>query len=314
VVEVGPTAISIDGQPALSTDELFEVGEATFKGRARAYLDELAAALAKTRDVNVRIDVSTDDVAPDGDRSGQWLLKLSTARATAIRAALIKKGVAGSRLTAAGLGATRPGHDDATSRRVELVVEKDVRPPVAADLATYTKDLGGEGPLSAVLETSAGTLHCELFAEQAPATVANFVGLATGKKAWIDPKSGKQVRGRPFYDGLIFHRVIPDFMIQGGDPLGIGSGGPGYTFDDEIVPALHHEPGTLAMANAGPSTNGSQFFIDEVAASHLNGHHTVFGKCKEVELIRAIARVPRTSSDAPLTPVVIKHVRIRRGG
>ena len=147
----------------------------------------------------------------------------------------------------------------------------------------------------------------------APSTVANFIGLATGQKPWTDPQSGKTIRGKPFYDGLVFHRVIPHFMIQGGDPLGVGTGGPGYTFDDELPPDLTHKAGTLAMANAGPSTNGSQFFIDEIEANWLNNHYTIFGQCKEVDIVTKIAGVSRGPNDKPDSPVTISKITIARG-
>jgi peptidyl-prolyl cis-trans isomerase A (cyclophilin A) len=143
-------------------------------------------------------------------------------------------------------------------------------------------------------------------------TVANFVGLATGKKPWKNPKTDAVEKGKPFYDGLVFHRVIPEFMIQGGDPLGVGSGGPGYQFEDEVGSGLKMEPGTLAMANAGPATNGSQFFITEVAPDWLNGKHTVFGKCQELDLVKKIARVPQDAQNKPDTAVTMKIV-IRKG-
>ena len=192
----------------------------------------------------------------------------------------------------------------------------DVRPPVAADLAEYTKDIKGNGKLMATIDTSLGTFHCELFGDKVPMTVANFVGLATGKKPYIDAHGTTQ-KGKPFFDGLTFHRVIPEFMIQGGDPQGTGAGGPGYDFNDEIVPELKMQPGTLAMANAGPKptgggTNGSQFFITEIAPDWLNGKHTIFGQCKEVDLVKQIARVPKQPGDKPTTPVVIKHVTISK--
>jgi peptidyl-prolyl cis-trans isomerase A (cyclophilin A) len=188
-----------------------------------------------------------------------------------------------------------------------------VRPPTAADLATYTKDLSGSGPLTAAIETSLGTFHCELFADKAPMTVANFIGLATGKKAWQDPKSGQAQVGKPFFEGLTFHRVIPGFMIQGGDPMGVGVGGPGYNFEDEVNNGLTMKPGTLAMANAGPGTNGSQFFITEGAPAHLNNRHTIFGLCKEVDLVKKIENVPRGPNDKPETPVTINKVTISKG-
>ncbi len=190
--------------------------------------------------------------------------------------------------------------------------QDEVRPPTAADLTTYTKDLQGNGKLVATFETSMGTIHCELFPDKTPMTVANFVGLATGKKPWLNPKTGSVETGKPFFDGVVFHRVIPEFMIQGGDPLGIGRGGPGYQFGDEFLPDLRMQPGTLAMANAGPSTNGSQFFITEVAPEHLNGKHTIFGQCKELDLVKQIARVPQDESNKPNTPVTMNKVTISK--
>ncbi len=188
----------------------------------------------------------------------------------------------------------------------------DVRPPVAADLAVYLKDLKGSGKLVATIETSMGTIHCELYGDKVPMTVANFVGLATGKKPWLNPKTGGVENGKPFFDGVVFHRVIPEFMIQGGDPLGIGRGGPGYQFGDEFLPDLRMAPGVLAMANSGPGTNGSQFFITEVAPDHLNGKHTIFGQCKELELVKQIARVPQDESNKPNTPVIMNKVTISK--
>jgi len=144
--------------------------------------------------------------------------------------------------------------------------------------------------IQATFQTSLGEIVVRLLPEKAPKTVANFVGLAEGTREWKDPRSGQSVR-RPLYDGTVFHRVIPDFMIQGGDPLGTGTGGPGYRFEDEIGPDNRFDrPGLLAMANAGPNTNGSQFFITEVPTAHLNRGHTIFGEVvKGLELIRKIA-------------------------
>ncbi|MBN1944122.1 MAG: peptidylprolyl isomerase [Bradymonadales bacterium] len=160
--------------------------------------------------------------------------------------------------------------------------------------------------------TSLGTIHCEMYDDLVPVTVANFVGLATGNKTFLDPESEQPTRRR-FYDGLRFHRVIPDFMIQGGDPLGVGLGGPGYRFNDEFNPALRHDrAGTLSMANGGPNTNGSQFFITDRATPHLDGRHSVFGHCSDVEVIRRIARVPTGPRDVPLDPVTIESLSFER--
>ncbi len=194
----------------------------------------------------------------------------------------------------------------------------------------------GSAPV-AVLHTTAGDLKCELFPELAPQTVANFVGLATGKKEWTDPANGQTMRNKPLYDGVIFHRVIPEFMIQGGDPLGQGTGGPGYKFNDELRPdLLFDHPGRLAMANSGPNTNGSQFFITEQEQPGLNPcldeggcdrgmrhvpkgtGYTIFGQCDNhsVELVKKIAqgpcggRVCDYRNSRPDSPVKINHVEI----
>jgi peptidyl-prolyl cis-trans isomerase A (cyclophilin A) len=188
----------------------------------------------------------------------------------------------------------------------------EVRPPVAADLATYIKAVPGKGTkLFAKIETTKGVINCELFADKVPMTVANFVGLATGQKPWNDP-SGAVVKDKPFFNGLTFHRVIKEFMIQGGDPQGVGIGGPGYQFADEIVLDLKMEPGSLAMANSGPATNGSQFFITEIAPDWLNGKHTIFGKCKELDIVKQIARVPQDDQNKPNSPITMK-ISIRKG-
>ncbi len=169
-------------------------------------------------------------------------------------------------------------------------------------------------PLYATLKTSMGTIVVRLFEDKAPKTVENFVGLATGTKEWTDPKTGQKVK-RPLYNGTIFHRVIPNFMIQGGDPLGRGTGGPGYKFADEFSPDLkHNKPGILSMANAGPNTNGSQFFITTVPTPHLDGRHSVFGEVvKGQEVVVAIGNVPRGPGDRPLKDVVLEEVVISRG-
>jgi peptidyl-prolyl cis-trans isomerase A (cyclophilin A) len=181
-------------------------------------------------------------------------------------------------------------------------------------LEQATKGLPGSGPLQAKIETTLGTLTCDLFDKQAPITVANFVGLARGTRPWKDPKTGKWVEKKPFYDGLIFHRVIPGFMVQGGDPLGVGTGNPGYRFQDEFAPDLKFDkPALLAMANAGPGTNGSQFFITEGTPQHLTGRHTIFGQCEPLSLVSKIAGVKTGPRDKPETDVVMKKVTISRG-
>ncbi|MGH7852470.1 MAG: peptidylprolyl isomerase [Candidatus Binatia bacterium] len=171
-----------------------------------------------------------------------------------------------------------------------------------------------KGTLYATFKTSMGDIVIQLFDDKAPKTVANFVGLATGSREWLDPKTQEKVK-RPLYNGTIFHRVIPGFMIQGGDPLGNGTGGPGYRFADEFNPDLRHSKGgILSMANAGPNTNGSQFFITLAPTLHLDNRHSVFGAVvKGEEVIIAIGNVPRNPNDRPIKDVVLKEVVITRG-
>jgi peptidyl-prolyl cis-trans isomerase A (cyclophilin A) len=181
-----------------------------------------------------------------------------------------------------------------------------------APQATAAAMIHPNGP-TVVMDTSMGRITCQFFQQQAPKTVANFIELAQGKKEWTDPTSKKKQSSKPLYDGTVFHRVIPEFMIQGGDPTGTGMGDPGYTFEDELNPNLNFDvPGRLAMANSGPNTNGSQFFITEVPVEHLNQKHTIFGQCDEPSLlvVKTIARVERDESDKPVTPVVLKKVTI----
>jgi peptidyl-prolyl cis-trans isomerase A (cyclophilin A) len=174
-------------------------------------------------------------------------------------------------------------------------------------------ELPAEPGLYAVIYTSLGNIVCRLFPEDAPKTVANFVGLATGTKAWTDPKTGR-VKHTPLYSGTTFHRVIPDFMIQGGDPLGDGTGGPGYEFNDEI--SSNHSfdhPGILAMANSGKNTNGCQFFVTVAAASHLDGNYSIFGEVVSgQDVADAISKVPHNADDKPLTSVKIIRIAIRK--
>src|SRR5258706_12472416 len=171
-----------------------------------------------------------------------------------------------------------------------------------------------KGPLYATLKTSMGDIVVQLSEDKAPKTVANFVGLASGTKEWSDPKSGEKVK-KPLYNGTIFHRVIPGFMIQGGDPLGSGMGGPGYRFEDEFHPDLRHtKGGILSMANSGPNTNGSQFFITLAPTLHLDNKHSVFGEVvKGQEVLLAIGNSPRDARDRPIKDVVLKEVVISRG-
>ncbi len=181
----------------------------------------------------------------------------------------------------------------------------------AFTMAQATEGLTGTGALTAVIETSRGDFTCTLSEREAPITVANFVGLARGKRPFWDPVAAEWAR-RPFYDGSIFHRVIPGFMIQGGDQLRSGSGDTGYTITDENV-RPHNAGGQLCMANRGPNTGSAQFFITEVARDHLDGTYSIFGNCTPVSLVQQITALPRNESDRPDQPVFIRHVRIRRG-
>lgn len=178
-----------------------------------------------------------------------------------------------------------------------------------------TKTSSREPGLYATINTTMGAITVKLFEKEAPVTVKNFVDLALGRKAWVDPKTGQKVR-RPLYNGVTFHRVIPGFMIQGGDPTGTGAYDPGFTIKDEIHPSLKFDvPGRLAMANAGPNTGNCQFFITEVPTPHLNGAHTIFGQVVEgQEIVGKIARVPRDANDKPRTPVRITSVTFQREG
>ena len=200
---------------------------------------------------------------------------------------------------------------------------KAATPPTKEDLAAFTSDLG-EGKLRAKIHTNMGALNCELYEKESPITVANFVGLARGLKAWTEPKidrtkmppvsAGDVKVNTPLYSGVICHRVIPNFMIQCGDPSGTGMGNPGYQIPDEFGAGLKHDkPGLLSMANAGPGTGGSQFFITEVPTPHLDNRHTIFGACEEVETVKKIARVERGAMDKPVNDVIIEKIEIYRG-
>ena len=167
-------------------------------------------------------------------------------------------------------------------------------------------------PTTATFVTSHGSFEIRLMADHAPTTVANFVDLATGKREWRDPRDDQR-KTEPLYNGTIFHRVIPNFMIQGGDPQGTGMGGPGYRFEDEVPPGslTFDKPGLLAMANSGPNTNGSQFFVTVAATPWLNGKHTIFGEVTAgMETVDAIATVDTDQQDRPLKDVVLQSVDI----
>jgi peptidyl-prolyl cis-trans isomerase A (cyclophilin A) len=167
-------------------------------------------------------------------------------------------------------------------------------------------------PQTATFVTSEGSFTVRLLPEHAPETVANFIGLVTGSKEWSDPRDGRR-KTEPLYEGTIFHRIIPDFMIQGGDPQGTGSGGPGYEFADECPPGgpSFDRPGLLAMANAGPNTNGSQFFVTVAPTAWLTGKHTIFGEVVEgYDVVEAISRVDRDKNDRPGKEVVLQRVEV----
>jgi peptidyl-prolyl cis-trans isomerase A (cyclophilin A) len=210
-------------------------------------------------------------------------------------------------VTAVALAQTAPATKPAAQPAEELP---------DAPTATVAAMTHPNGP-TVVMDTSMGRITCQFFEKQAPKAVANFIALAEGTKDWTDPATKKVQHHKPYYDETIFHRVIPEFMVQGGDPTGTGMGDPGYAFNDEFDPNLNFDqPGRLAMANSGPNTNGSQFFITEQAYDSLSQHYTLFGQCDEssVLVVKTIARVERDDQDKPLTPVVLKKVTIVREG
>jgi peptidyl-prolyl cis-trans isomerase A (cyclophilin A) len=177
-------------------------------------------------------------------------------------------------------------------------------------LADATKGLKASGPITAAIDTSNGQISCKLYDDKAPNTVANFVGLARGTRPWKDPH-GDWVK-RPAYDGTTFHRIIKGFIIQGGDPVGNGTGEPGYVIKDELWPgAKHDRAGLLCMANRGHDTNGQQFFITDAAAAHLDGNYTIFGECSPEQTVHDIASVA-LMGEKPVTPVTIKSITIAR--
>ncbi|HEX5746606.1 MAG TPA: peptidylprolyl isomerase [Archangium sp.] len=184
-------------------------------------------------------------------------------------------------------------------------------PPAENPGPWQKKALEGQ-ELFATMDTNQGTIVLRLFSKEAPLTVANFVGLSTGEQTWTDPKTQEVKKGTPLYKDVIFHRVIPGFMIQGGDPLGMGVGSPGYNFEDEVQNGKSFDKvGLLAMANRGPGTNGSQFFITTSTPAHLTGRHTIFGEVvKGYDVVERISQVPTGERDRPLKDVVLKKVTI----
>jgi peptidyl-prolyl cis-trans isomerase A (cyclophilin A) len=192
------------------------------------------------------------------------------------------------------------------------LAQQSAQPLPDGPTPTAAAMLHPNGP-TIVMDTSMGRITCQFFQKEAPVATANFIGLANGTKDFTDPATNKKVRGKPYYDGTTFHRVIPNFMIQGGDPTGTGMGDPGYSFNDEFDPNLNFDvPGRLAMANSGPNSNGSQFFITEQAYDSLNQHYTIFGQCDDasITVVKAIARVQTGPNDKPATPVMLKKVTI----
>jgi peptidyl-prolyl cis-trans isomerase A (cyclophilin A) len=206
--------------------------------------------------------------------------------------------------------------DSAAQLQQSTPAATDSLPDDPATTAHIEAPIAPDGP-TAVLDTSMGRMTCGLYAKEAPVAVANFVGLATGTKQFTDPVTHKKVHGKPFYNGTTFHRVIPGFMIQGGDPTGTGMGDPGYFFNDEIDPKLNFNvAGRLAMANAGPNTNGSQFFITMGPQPSLDQHYTIFGQCDPASVLVAesITQVQRDPQDKPLDPVYLNKVTIVQPG
>ena len=194
---------------------------------------------------------------------------------------------------------------------VAVSVAQTAQPPKSARSAAAKKREPG---IYAILQTSMGTIVCKLFDKETPATVENFIGLAEGTKDWTDPHTKETKTKTPFYNSTVFHRVYPKFMIQGGDPLETGKGGPGYKFNDEIISSLRFNvPGRLAMANSQPNAAGSQFFITAAPATHLDGRHTIFGTVVEgLDVVTRIAAVPRDNHDKPRTAVQLAKVTIQR--
>lgn len=207
-------------------------------------------------------------------------------------------------------------NDSAAQSQQSAPAPSDSLPDDPATTAHIEAPIAPDGP-TAVFDTAMGRMTCGLYAKEAPIAVANFIGLATGTKAFTDPVTHKKVHGKPFYNGTTFHRVIPGFMVQGGDPTGTGMGDAGYFFNDEIDPNLtFNVAGRLAMANSGPNTNGSQFFITVAPQPTLDQHYTIFGQCDPASVLVAesITQVQRDSQDKPLDPVYLNKVAIVQPG
>jgi len=229
-------------------------------------------------------------------------------RRTLLFSSLVLAGIAGAAFALFGQQAAPPAAAPSSTSTNQEVPDA---PQATPEATTFPN-----GP-TVVMDTSMGRITCQFYQKQAPKAVANFIALAEGTKDWTDPATGKLQRHKRYYDGTIFHRVIPEFMIQGGDPTGTGTGNPGYMFDDEFDPGLNFDrPGRLAMANSGPNTNASQFFVTEQATDFLDQHYTLFGQCDDasVSVVKAIARVERDANDKPLAPVTLKKVTIVRAG
>ena len=219
-------------------------------------------------------------------------------------------------LTACEAPSDNPASDTTpapTSAAVETPPEVKTPTPAKQTGETGQAIDAGDGKTYAILATTAGVIKIELYTKRAPKTCANFIGLATGTKEWLDPATNQLVK-RPFYDGLIFHRVIAGFMIQGGCPLGTGSGNPGYQFEDEFDLNLRHVgPGVLSMANSGPGTNGSQFFITVASTPELDGKHSIFGRVADessLDNVYAISLVEKDVQDRPLVEMKINSIKI----
>ena len=205
-----------------------------------------------------------------------------------------------------------PAPQSSTAPATAPATTEDALPDAPSTVAHDVAPPTPTGP-TVVIDSTMGRMTCRLFDKEAPITTANFVGLATGTKTWTDPVTLKKMTGVPFYDGTTFHRVIPGFMIQGGDRLGTGEGDAGFYIADEISPTLKFDvPGRLAMANSGPGTHGRQFFITQAAVPQLNGGYTIFGQCDphSVLIVTGITMVQRNENDKPLTPVVMNKVTI----